>query len=289
MPWFEFAEPGSLREALGLLDRDDPAVRPIGGGTALMLMMKAKVFQPVRLVSLQRVTPSLEYISTGEDGSSLRIGATTSLAALEKSHEVQAHFPVVIRTLRTLANVRVRNVATVGGNIAHADPHLDLPPVWIALGATVEINSLTNAHSIPIEDFFTGYYETILHHNELITAIQLPKCGWRATYAKVTTRAIHDWPVLGIAVALRLSDTLIVDARIGIGAATEKPMRLKTVEDVLRGAPMNEATARHAGDVAVEAIELHTDNLGSAQYKRHLLRVHMVREILRASKEAPYG
>src|SRR6266480_2802493 len=121
---FELVEPASLGEAISLLDRDDATVRPIAGGTALMLMMKAGVFRPTRLVSLHKL--GLEKI---EANGALRIGAMTTLGALERSAAVKKDWPVLTRMLRTLSNVRVRNVATAGGALAHADPHMDFPPV----------------------------------------------------------------------------------------------------------------------------------------------------------------
>src|SRR5919204_213821 len=146
MPPFELAEPQSLREAIGLLPADDPSVRPIAGGTALMLMMKAGVFRPAKLVSLRNVK-GLTAIEPMPDGA-LRIGAIMPLAALERSATVRAHAPVITRTLRTLSNIRVRNVATVGGSLAHADPHMDLPPVLIALGGRVVVQGKSGERSI---------------------------------------------------------------------------------------------------------------------------------------------
>src|SRR5215469_6065228 len=134
---FALDEPASLAEAIKLLDPQDPAVRPIAGGTALMLMMKAGVFRPTRLVSLRGVG-ELAAITPLADGV-LRIGAMTQLSVLERSPIVRAHAPVITRALRTLSNVRVRNVATLGGHLAHAAPHMDLPPVLIALGAHIEV------------------------------------------------------------------------------------------------------------------------------------------------------
>ena len=117
---FELAQPNSLAAAVKLLDPDDLTVRPMGGGTALMLMMKAGVFRPRRLVSLRNIES--KYTAIAADGHGLRIGAMTTLSALEHSAEVRKHAPVLIRTLLTLSNVRVRNVATVGGALAHGDP-----------------------------------------------------------------------------------------------------------------------------------------------------------------------
>ena len=156
---FELAEPASLHEALALLDPDDSTVRPIAGGTALMLMMKAGVFRPTRLVSLRKLDAQYARIVAGADGT-LTIGAMTPLAKVERSPEVARVAPVIPRAMRRLSNIRVRNVATIGGNLAHGDPHMDLPPVLIALGAEVAIGSPTGEHTIAVEDLFAGYFET---------------------------------------------------------------------------------------------------------------------------------
>src|SRR5260370_16566319 len=129
---FELLEPTTLHEAIGLLDPDDSAGRPIAGGTALMLMMKAGVFRPTRLVSLRKLGARYSSVAAGKDGA-LTIGAMTPLAAVERSPEVARAAPVITRTMRRLSNIRVRNVATIGGNLAHGDPHMDLPPLLIAL------------------------------------------------------------------------------------------------------------------------------------------------------------
>ena len=131
---FELAEPTTLRDAVSLLDAGDPSIRPLAGGTALMLMMKAGVFQPSRLISLGKIEDGFSKISVGRDGE-LRIGSMTSLSAIEHSSDVARDFPVITRTLGTLSNVRVRNVARIGGALAHGDPHMDLPPVLSALAA----------------------------------------------------------------------------------------------------------------------------------------------------------
>jgi carbon-monoxide dehydrogenase medium subunit len=284
MTSFELFEPRSLEDAFALLDRDDPAVRPIAGGTALMLMMKAGMFSPLRLVSLRRIGPGFTGI-TFADGV-MRIGAMTTFSTLEHSPEIRRHFPVVVRTMRTLANARVRNVATVGGNLAHADTHLDLPLVWIALGAQAAIVSPRGERLIAVEDLYTGYYETVLRHDELITALHVPlRPAWRPVYVKVTTRTAHDWPALGIAVSLENERTMIKDARIAIGAATEKATRLTQAEAVLRGTAIDDATLTHAGDVAIGEVRIEADSRGSASYKEHLLRVHLRRAVQAAIEE----
>jgi carbon-monoxide dehydrogenase medium subunit len=276
---FELHEPTTVREALELLDPDDPAMRPMGGGTALMLMMKAGVFRPTRLVSLRKVGP-LNAIAAAADGS-LKIGATTPLSTIEHSAAVRQHAPVITRTLRTLSNVRVRNVATIGGHLAHADPHMDLPPVLIALGASVTVESRAGGRrTIRGEDLFAGYYETVLKRDELISEVTVPAQGARrAVYLKCTTRAVHDWPALGIAVSLDSDGSNVREARVVISAATEKPIRLTAVEDVLRGKTAGDAQVRQAGEAAADSVEFTTDAQGSAAYKKQLARVYVARAL----------
>ena len=193
---FDLAEPTSLAAAIKLLNPDDPSVRPIAGGTALMLMMKAGVFNPEKLISLRKIESKYSSIGAGADG--LRIGAMTTLAALERSAEVKKHLPVVTRTLLTLSNIRVRNVATVGGALAHGDPHMDLPPVLMALGATLTVIGPKGERKLAVEDLFAGYYETVLEKDELISEVHVPSQGAKkAAYFKVTTAAADDWPALG--------------------------------------------------------------------------------------------
>jgi|SRR3982074_2346541 carbon-monoxide dehydrogenase medium subunit len=284
---FELLEPTSLHEAIGLLDPDDPTVRPIAGGTALMLMMKAGVFHPTRLVSLRKLGDQLTRIAVGADGH-ISIGAMTPLAVMERSDEVARAAPVIPRAMRRLSNIRVRNVATVGGNLAHGDPHMDLPPVLIALGAEVAVigpqkNGKTSERNIAVEDLFAGYFETVLAKNELIAALRIPAQGkTRAAYMKVTTGSAEDWPALGVAVALDMAGTMVKSARVVVSAATEKATRLKGAEQVLGGATVDDKTLARAGDAAADEAECVTDVRGSAAYKRELVRVYVGRAVRQA-------
>ena len=248
---FDFAEPESLREAIALLD--DDSARPFSGGTALMLMMKAGVLRPARLVSLRRL--GLGGIDAGPAGE-LRIGAMTSLRELEKSERVRRGWPAISRALRTLSNVRVRNVARIGGHLAHGDPHTDLPPLLSALGAVATIAGPGGERTAPVESLYAGYLETTLKRNELITRIDVPAMGKRrAAYLKCTTRSVDDWPAVGVAVVLDGERQTIV-----VSAATDKPTRLASAE-------------------AVDALPIEDDLHGSAAYKKQLVRVYVKRAI----------
>jgi carbon-monoxide dehydrogenase medium subunit len=281
---FELVEPRSLREAIGLLDPEDPSVRAIAGGTAVMLMMKAGVFRPRRLVSLRAIERRYSGVETGPGGE-LRIGAMTPLAALERSGVVRREWPVIARTLRTLSNVRVRNVATVGGHLAHADPHMDLPPVLSVLGAQVTIAGPAGERMVAVERLATGYYETVLCRDELVTTLTVPPLGRkRAAYLKCTTRSADDWPALGVAVALDLEGAAIREAAVVISAATDRPTRLPGAERVLRGATVDDATLARAGEAAADGLDIVRDAHGSAAYKKQLLRVYVGRAVRAAAK-----
>jgi carbon-monoxide dehydrogenase medium subunit len=281
---FELAEPATVEDALRLLDPDDSTVRPLGGGTALMLMMKAGVFRPTRLVSLRKIAGLSRVIGTPDGG--LVIGALTPLSDVEHSTEVARRAGVIVRTMRRLSNVRVRNVATIGGCLAHGDPHMDLPPVLIALGASVSVAGTSGERTVLVEDLLTGYYETALAKNELITDVRIPaQAATRAIYCKVTTGSADDWPALGVAVALVAEGSTVKSARLVASAATTKAIRLTAAEEALIGSTADDAALKAVAEAAAEEVDILADVRGSASYKRELLRVYVVRAI-RAAVQA---
>jgi carbon-monoxide dehydrogenase medium subunit len=207
----------------------------------------------------------------------------TTLAALERSAEVKKHLPVVTRTLLTLSNIRVRNVATVGGALAHGDPHMDLPPVLMALGATLTITGPKGERKLPLQDLFAGYYETVLEKNELIADVHVPSQGAKkAAYMKVTTGSADDWPALGVAVVIEGDGPAIKSARIVASAATSKATRLEAAEALLNGKSVNDKLLNDAGEAAAEGSEFIADVRGSVPYKRELMKVY-VRRAVRAA------
>ena len=276
---FELLEPRSLRKAAALLDAGGAAVRPVSGGTAIMLMMKMGVLRPERLVSLRAVEKRYSRVSAGAGGE-VRIGAMATLSSLERSRVIRKELPVVFRTLRTLSNVRVRNVATIGGHLAHGDPHMDLPPVLIALGARIAVIDPKGERAMPLEQLHAGYLETTLQRNELIAEVIVPRQGARrAAYLKCTTRSADDWPALGVAAVLEMDGAAVRDARLVISAATDTPTRLAQAEGVLRGATVDDALLKRAGDAAASEAGVIGDAHGSAAYKRELLRVYVARAV----------
>jgi carbon-monoxide dehydrogenase medium subunit len=276
---FELAEPASLDEAVSLLARDEVA-RPIAGGTALLLMVKSGLFQPETLISLRKLRPELSGVSRQDDGS-LRIGAMTSLTELGRSPIVREMFPVITHTLRTLSNVRIRNVATLGGHLAHGDPHMDLPPVLLCLDARVRVRGPQGERWIRLEDLYAGYYETTLARDELITEVVVPAPAPRsgATYVKFTALSADDWPAVGVAVSAVRHDGSLGEVRVALGAATERAVRLASVEAQLEGKAPSADLVQQAGDSAAQEVRPLGDLRGSAEYKREMVRVHARRAV----------
>jgi carbon-monoxide dehydrogenase medium subunit len=283
MKSFELVQPETLAEAVALLDPADSSVRAMAGGTALMLMMKARLFQPTRLVSLHRLNGTLRGVRLSNDGG-LSIGALTSLRELEHSPLVAASTPTIARALRMLSNVRIRNVATIGGHLAHGDPHMDLPPILLTTGGRIRAVSSRGERWIDISELFVGYYQTALAKDELIAELRIAAqppdvCS---AYAKCTALSADDWPAVGVAVWYRLKERLIAEARIAVSAATERPIRAAAAEVALVGSPAESAAFARAADAAAEEVQTLADIRGSASYKREMVRVHVRRALQRA-------
>ena len=283
MKSFELVEPQTLSEAVGLLDPSDSSVRALAGGTALMLMMKARLFQPTRLISLHRLNGTLRGARHSDDGG-LSIGALTSLRELERSTLVASSTPVITSALRMLASVRIRNVATIGGHLAHGDPHMDLPPILLTLGARVRAVSSRGERWIDMSELFVGYYQTALAKDELIAELRIPAqpADAYSAYAKCTALSADDWPAVGVAVWCRVGEGLIREARIAISAATERPIRAAAAEAALAGSPAERAVFARAADAAAEEVQTLADIRGSASYKREMVRLHVRRALEQA-------
>ncbi|WP_226553939.1 FAD binding domain-containing protein [Celeribacter naphthalenivorans] len=276
---FEIAMPTSLREATGLLDPEDPTIRVMSGGTALMLMMKTDVFHPTRLISLRKIEETASQMGLLPDGR-FRIGGMCTLAQMEHNDDLAAFAPVIRQTMRMLANVRVRNVATIGGALSHGDPHMDLPPVLVALDAIAVTEGPEGSREIPVAELHAGYYETVLNGDELIREVIIPaQDARRMTYLKCTTRAVKDWPALGVALTGVFEGDTLEDPRLVIGSVAETPIRVDEAETVIKGRSLTDKVIREAGEAASANVETIPDELGSAAYKSQLVRVYVERAL----------
>src|SRR5436309_3234572 len=204
--------------------------------------MKQQLVRPGILISLARV-PGLRGVEVQDSG--LRIGALTTHYDVETSPLVREHLPVLADTLRHVATVRIRTVGTLGGNLAHADPNQDPPVTLIALDATLELASAAGDRVVPVEEFFTDYYETVLRPGEVVRAIRVPALPTRsvAVYRKFLPRTADDYATVAVAALLRVdaSGERCEDARLALGSVGSTPIRARQAEAALRGQPLTEA------------------------------------------------
>ena len=280
---FEYRTPKNLKEVHATLKEFGDEAKLIAGGTALVIMMKQRLVQPSCLVSLRSVR-GLNGIELKDGG--LRIGGLATHRAVETSSLVRRRLPLLAETYHHVATVRVRNTATVGGGLAHADPNQDPPPTLIALGATVKATSATGSRVIPIDGFFTDYYETVLNPDEIITELFVPKLppNSGAAYLKFLPRTADDYATVSAAAVLTLdkSKKTISDVRIALGSVGTTPIRATAAEAVLRGQPLKPEAFAEAGEKAKEAVDPVSDFRGSAGYKKEMAGVFVRRALERA-------
>jgi carbon-monoxide dehydrogenase medium subunit len=282
---FDLLVPHSVDEATGLLAQHGEEAQVVAGGAMLTILLRQRLIGPRYLVSIADV-PGLAGIEV--NGHGLRLGAATTLRTIERSPAVASAFPVLRDALRLVANVRVRNVATIGGHLAHADPHLDLPPVLIALDATATIRGPADAREISLAELLTGYYETSLAPAEIIASVQIPTPdpAWRGAYLKYCSLTPTDWPTVGVAAFLRPDGDRVAEARIVVGSVAEPPLRVTEAEALLRGERLSASSVAEVAHRYAQAAEPLGDVRGSAEYKRKVTEVFVRRAVLEAARRA---
>jgi aerobic carbon-monoxide dehydrogenase medium subunit len=280
---FEYRTPKNLKEVHTTLKEYGPDAKLIAGGTALVIMMKQRLVRPSCLISLRSVR-GLNGIELKDGG--LRIGGLATHRQVESSSLVRRRLPVLAETFHHVATIRVRNMATVGGGLAHADPNQDPPPTLIALGATAKATSPNGSRTIPLDEFFTGYYETVLNPDEIITELFVPKMAANtgAAYLKFLPRTADDYATVSAAAVLTLdkSKKTISDVRIALGSVGSTPIRATAAEAVLRGQPVKAEGFAEAGEKAKEAVDPISDFRGSAGYKKEMAGVFVRRALEKA-------
>jgi carbon-monoxide dehydrogenase medium subunit len=281
---FEYHAPATLDEAHALLAEHGEEARVLAGGTALVILMKQELVQPAHLVDLGRVGHQLSGVRV-EDGV-VRIGALTTLRDLENSSIARDALPVLGETLKQVASVRIRNMATLGGNLAHGDPALDPPAALIACDARVRVTSASGTREVPLDSFYVDYYETVLQPTEILTEVVVPVAALHSAtvYLKLLPRTHDDYATIGVAARLTLDEAgeRIVDARIALAAAGSTVIRARQAEAALRGESPTDSAFRAAGVAARDEVDPLSDIRGSADYKRDMAAV-MVRRALEAA------
>ena len=281
---FDYYSPGTLAEALSLLRQHGSDAKLLAGGQSLIPAMRFRLSMPTVLIDLNGIE-GMEYLR--EDNGHLAIGAMTRESALEESSLVQSRFHVLADAARVIADPVVRNRATVGGNIAHADPANDHPAVMLAYNAEVIALGPNGTRAIPIDRFFVDLFQSDLAENEILTEIRIPRPGANSGNAYVKMeRKVGDYAIAAAAVQLTLNGDTCTSARIALTNVNPVPMRATNAEQTLVGQVLTDEVIEAAGAAAAAACDPSPDLRGSAEYKRDMTRVLTKRAIRQAMERA---
>ena len=274
---FEYYAPRSIDDALKFLAEHRDDVKVLSGGQSLLPLMKMRLSKPAFIVDIGRIS-GLDTIT--EEGNHLIVGALVTHSQIESSELLQRKCPLLPQTATTIADVQVRNRGTIGGSIAHADPAGDWPAAIIALDAEIKITGPSGERWVKCEEFFLGLLMSVLEPDELVTAIKVPATGNDKTaYLKAAPRS-SGFAVVGVAVRLGLDVSGNCDrAAIGITGVTDKAYRPERVEQMLSGKKLDAKTVEAAAAEATRNVEVIEDINGSAEYRKHLTEVYLVRAV----------
>lgn len=274
MASYDYVAPATAEEVVRLLAEHGEDAHVIAGGASLLLMLQQQLVVPSLLVGLRDVEGIGSIRQTPDGG--LTIGATATHRSVERSPAVRAHAPALAEAIGHVATVRVRNQGTIGGNLAHADPAQDPPPMLLALDAAVEILGPDGARSIPVGELFVDVFETSLGPAEIITGVTLPPrpAGAAARYVKFLPRSKDDYATVSIAVSgVADADGRWSRVRVAAGAAGPVPLRIEEAEAVLDGSSLEDGLVDRAAEAVGAAVDPIPDHRGSAEYKREMAMV----------------
>ena len=272
---FEYFEPKTVDEALSLLKRHGEKAKVLAGGTDLVVLMRERQIRPQYVINLGRIT-GLSYINSDGEGG-LKIGALTTINDIERSSEFKGGYQIISQAAAQLATIAIRNMATIGGNLANATPSADMAPPLFALKARLKLVNSVGERIISVEQFFTGPGETILKPDELLLEIQIPPepPHTGGVYLKHGAKGAQGLAVVGVAtvVTLDLSDDTFKDVSLALGAVAPTPIRAKQAEILLRGQKIGDTLIEEAAKLAQDCSSPIDDVRGSAEYRREMVRV----------------
>lgn len=282
-----YVAPSTVAEASALLAAEEGAY-VLAGGTDLVVRMRDGLVRPTVLVDIQRIP---DLAATDVADGHLRIGATTTIAALLESVQVRRLAPLLAEAGAQMGAVQLRNLATVGGNLASAVPSADLAPPFIVLGAVARIAAASGERAVPVEEFFVGPHRSALRRGEVLAAVDVPLSGEGsgAAFVKFGRRSAQVLAVVNAAAWVRLRQGVVEEARIALGAVAPTPLRARAAENLLRGEPPDPRRLEAAAEAAAEETRPISDMRASADFRRHLSRVLVRRALERAVQRARNG
>jgi carbon-monoxide dehydrogenase medium subunit len=274
---FDYHTPGSIKEALDLLGKHKDDANLLAGGHSLLPARKFRLARPTHVVDLRKI-PGLSGIK--EDGGTLVIGAMTTHYAVESSAVVKSKCGVLAQTAALIGDPMVRNMGTIGGSLAHADPAADYPATAIAVGAELVAEGPKGKRTIKVDDFFKGLMTTAVGADEILTEVRVPAlaANQSAAYMKFPHPASR-FAVVGVAAVLTIDGGKCTKASVGVTGAGTHAVRAKGVEAALAGKTLDAASIAAAADKAADGVDVQADLQGSVDYKRHLLKVFAKRAI----------
>jgi carbon-monoxide dehydrogenase medium subunit len=280
---FEYFAPPTLEEALSILERYGDEAKILAGGQSLIPLMKLRFAAPRALVDINRI-PGLDRLE--EDGGALRIGALVRHKACERSQTLRGRYGALGDAAPLISDPIVRNLGTVCGSIAHADPQGDWGSALLAVNAEVEAQGPQGARTIPIDEFFQGPFTTALEPMEIVTGVRVPDPGARAsgTYLKLE-RKVGDFATVGVAVHVSFANGHVGRAGIGLTGVGPTNLKATAAEDSLAGAELTDETIAEAARLAADAAMPTDDHRGTADYKRRIVRVYVERGLRTAARE----
>jgi carbon-monoxide dehydrogenase medium subunit len=282
---FDYHAPATLAEAIGLLQQHCDDAKVLSGGQSLLPLLKLRLASAIHVVDIGRI-PGLDYIK--EDGGYLKIGGRTRESALERSDLIKTKYPILHDTALVIADPLVRNRATVGGNLAHADPANDHPATMLALGAEVVAAGPKGERTIPIDRFFTGIFSTALEAGEILIEIRIPIPPPRSggAYVKLE-RKVGDFATAAAGAQVTLGANGAVErAGIGLTSVGPTPIKATEAERFLQKKTPDRQTLAEAARLAAKAASPTADRRGSVEYKREMARVLTTRALTTAVERA---
>ena len=284
---FDYFAPTTLPEAISLLSEHGYEAKILAGGQSLIPAMRFRLAAPAVLIDINRID-GLSYIR--EVNGHVALGALTREAEIDESALIRQKYALLADTAKVIADPLVRNLATVGGNLAHADPANDHPATMLAYGAELVAAGPTGERIIPIDEFFVDLFTSSLTENEILREIRIPTPPAQSggAYLKIE-RKVGDYAVAAVAVQLTVDGNTCTSARIGLTNVTPFPVRASNAEAALIGQPLTEDTIRAAGTAAAADSDPSSDLRGSVEYKRDLVRTITMRAIRQAVARAQGG
>ncbi|MEH6762257.1 MAG: xanthine dehydrogenase family protein subunit M [Maribacter arcticus] len=282
---FNYHKANTLKEAIALSQELGEEAKYMSGGHSLLPMMKLRFATPEHIIDISKIK-GLSYIK--EEGDLLKIGALTTQTELEHNPNLKENYPIFGDAVWLTADPSVRNCGTIGGNIAHGDAANDQPALMLALRATIIAEGVDGTKSIPIDDFFHGFYMTALEPGDILTEIQIPKTKKNSggAYHKVE-RKVGDYATAGVAVHIELDDDGVCqEIGIGLTNVSAVPMRLERGEEILRGKKITDKLIEQVGVIAGEDAEPESDLRGSEAYKRSIVNTITKRMLNKALERA---